>query len=381
MNETMAAVSDICETIKKKVDRAYIADCGKKKQAPEKLWRLWADTGLLGIGVPEEYGGSGGGVSEVVLAIDTLYQAGLELPYAIPNHMCRTTIIKHGTEAQKTRYLPPTITGEEYFAFAITEPDAGTNAFKIRTSAKRLPQGGYLLNGQKHYITNFVEANNALVVARTAPADPTNRTSGLSLFIMDTKSNGISTTQMDLGLNHPAKNYVVNFDDVAVPEESIISSEGRGLEALFDCLNPERLFASAMCVGFADHVLNRAVEYAKVRAPFGAPIGSYQSIQHPMAIAKARIEAARSMLYPAARKYDGGTNTGLQANMLKFLASDAFKDAAAIAMTTFGGAGIDMSQDIMPFYVKAKQLEVTPVNNNIILSFIAQQALGLPKSY
>jgi acyl-CoA dehydrogenase len=381
MNERMAAVRDICDVITKKIDRAYVADCARKKEMPEKLWRLWAETGLLGIGVPEEYGGVGGGVSEVVLANDLLHRAGLEMPHSTPNHMSRTSISKHGTEAQKQRYLPPTVTGKEYFAFAITEPDAGTNTFKIRTSAKRRPDGNYLLNGQKHFITGFAEANNALVVARTAPADKANRTAGISVFIVDTKSEGISTSLMDIAIHLPDRNYVVNCDDVVVPAENMLGAEGKGLEALFDCLNPERLFASAKNIGLADHVLNRAVEYAKVRAPFGAPIGSYQSIQHPMAIAKTRIEAARGMLYRAAEKYDEGGNIGLEANMVKFLVSDAFKDAAGIAMTAFGGASTDLSQDILPFYLRAKLSEVAPINNNVILSFIGQQALGLPKSY
>ncbi|MFY9328184.1 MAG: acyl-CoA dehydrogenase family protein, partial [Georgfuchsia sp.] len=186
---------------------------------------------------------------------------------------------------------------------------------------------------------------------------------------------------MDLAVYLPEKNYVVNFDDVVVPAENILGAEGRGIEALFDCLNPERLLVAAMNLGQADHVLNRAVEYAKVRAPFDAPIGSYQSVQHPMAIAKTRIEAARGMLYKAAQKYDEGKNIGLEANMVKYLSAEAFKCAADIAATAFGGSYADLSQDIIPFYLLAKLNENAPINNNIVLSFIAQQALGLPKSY
>lgn len=381
MTDVMKAVSDICDTIVKKVDRAYVLECAKKRQIPEKLWRLWADSGLLAIGLPEEYGGVGGRVSEVVLAHDLLHRAGLLMPTSVTNYMSRTPILKHGTEEQKRRYLPPTATGREYFAFAITEPDAGTNTFKIRTNAKRQPNGDYLLNGQKCFITGFVEATNALVVARTAPADDAARTSGLSLFIVDTKSKGISSSLIDIAVYLPEKNYVVNFDDVVVPAENILGCEGRGIEVLFDCLNPERLLIAAISVGLGDHVLNRAVEYAKVRAPFGAPIGSYQAVQHPMAIAKARIEAARAMLYLAAEKYDAGGNVGLETNMAKFLATDAFKAAADIAATSFGGSFADLSQDIVPFYLFAKLFESAPVNNNIVLSFIAQKALGLPKSY
>lgn len=379
--DAMKAVSDICDTIIKKVDRAYILECGKKREMPEKLWRLWADTGLLAIGLPEEYGGVGGRFSEVVLAHDLLHRAGLQLPMSVPNYMVRTPILKHGTEEQKRRYLPPTATGEAHYAFAITEPDAGTNTFKIRTNATRRANGDYLLNGQKCFITAWNESSYGLVVARTAPADPTARTSGLSLFIVDTKSKGVSSTLMEIAVYMAEKNYVVNFDDVVVPAENLLGAEGRGIEALFDCLNPERLLASAMSLGQADYILGRAVEYAKIRSPFGAPIGSYQSVQHPMAIVKARIEAARAMLYPAAAAYDEGGNVGLQANMVKWLSSDAFKSAADITATSFGGSFADLSQDIIPFYLLAKLNEVAPINNNIVLSYIAQNGLGLPKSY
>jgi alkylation response protein AidB-like acyl-CoA dehydrogenase len=381
MNESMKAVSEICDSIAKRVDRAYVFECAKKRERPEKLWRLWGETGLLAVGLPEEYGGMGGRTSEIVLAHDLLHRHGLLLGNTVTNHMVRFPLLKHGTAEQKQRYLPATATGKEYFAFAITEPDAGTNTFKIRTQAKRLANGDYILNGQKIYITGFVEANHALVVVRTAAADPVNRTSGLSLFIVDTKSEGITTTLMDIAVYLPERNYIVHFDDVVVPADNLLGNEGRGIEALFDCLNPERLLVGAMCVGLADYILNRAVEYAKVRAPFDAPIGSYQSVQHPMALAKTRIECARSMMYAAAARCDAGENISLEANMIKYLAVDAFKAAADIAMTTFGGSSVDLSQDIIPFYLLAKLFEVAPINNNVVLSFIAQQSLGLPKSY
>jgi len=380
ITDTMKAVQDTCDVIAKKLDRSYIAECGQKNQMRMKLWQLWAETGLLGMGVPEEYGGSGGGVSEVVLANDLLYRAGLDLPHTTTNAMSRATIVKHGTEAQKRKYLPPTVDGKENFAFAVTEPDAGTNTFKIRTNAKR-DGNNYVLNGQKYYITGFLEATNALVVARTSPADSANRTAGISLFIVNTKSEGISATPMKIGVHLPDRQYVVNFDNVRVPAENLVGIEGNGLAAMFDCMNPERLISGAKSLGFADHVLNRAVEYAKIRAPFGKPIGSYQSIQHGLALAKTRIEAARCMIYQAAALFDRGGEVGLQANMAKFLSADAFKAAADIAMTTFGGAAFDLSQDILPFYLRAKLAETAPVNNNAVLGFIGQQALGLPRSW
>jgi acyl-CoA dehydrogenase len=380
-SELSSAVRQICDTIAKKVDRSYVFECGRRRDRPDKLWRLWADTGLLGVGVSEQYGGLGGGLTEAALAHDLLHQHGLIMPETVTNHMVRVPLLKFGTEEQKRRYIPPTVTGEEFFAFAVTEADAGTNTFKIKTTARRQKSGSYLLNGQKIYITSFRESTHALVVARTSDPDKAARTSGLSLFIIDPNWAGISATMMDIGHYAPDKNYIVHFDDVSVPEANILGFEGRGIEALFDCLNPERLLTAALALGLADYTLGRGVEYAKVRAPFGQPIGAYQSVQHPMAMAKAHIEAARGMMYDACAKHDAGQNIGLEANMVKLLSTEAFKSAIDITMTTFGGASMDLSQDLIPFYVFAKLQEVAPVNNNIIKSFIAQQALGLPRSH
>jgi acyl-CoA dehydrogenase len=381
MSENADAIREICDSIIRRIDRSYVADCGKRNEMPQKLWDMWAESGLLSIGLPEEYGGSGGHLSDLVLALDILHQHALLLPVSVPNFMSREPLLRHATEAQKRRYLPPTATGEAFFSFGITEPDAGTNTFKIKTTAIRQPDGTFLLNGQKTYQTAFVESANCLLVARTEPYDPANRTKGISLFILDTKLPGISATQMDIGMYLPEKNYQTYFDNVVMPADALVGEEGKGLKILFDSLNPERLLVAAMNVGQADYCINRAVEYAKVRAPFDTPIGAYQAIQHPLARAKTYVEAARTMMYLAAEKHDRGENVGVEANMVKILSSEAFKMAAEIAMTTFGGAGVDVSQDILPFYIAAQNNTVAPVNNQIVLSFLAEKVLGLPKAY
>jgi acyl-CoA dehydrogenase len=381
MSDTSDAVREICAGIIKRVDRAYVAECGLKNEFPQKLWDQWVETGLLAMGLPEEYGGAGGSLHDIVLAIDLLHREGLLLPLAVPNFMSREPLLRHASEAQKRRYLPPTATGKEFFSFGITEADSGTNTFNIKTRAVRQPDGTYLLNGQKTYQTAFVESAHCLLVARTSSLDAADRKHGISLFILDTKLPGISATKMNIGMYLPEKNYQTYFDNVVLPPDSLVGEEGRGLNILFESLNSERLLVAAMNVGQADYVLNRAAEYAKIRAPFGQPIGAYQSIQHPMARAKTYIESARTMMYLAAQKHDRGEPMGLDANMVKILTSEAFKMAAEIAMTTFGGAGVDVSQDILPFYIAAQNNTVAPVNNQIVLSFIAEKALGLPKSY
>lgn len=381
MTEAMEAIREVCEGITKQVDRAYMAECGKKREAPHKLWKVMADSGLLAIGVPEEYGGAGGELSEVTYALDLLGRSGLLATRYVTSQMARTTIARHGSEEQKKLYLPRAATGDLFFAFAVTEAEAGTNSFKMRTRAERQPNGDYVLNGEKAFITGIHEADYVLIVARTAKLDPAERKSGISIFILDPKSKGVGLSVMDIALHMADKSFIVNLDNVVVPAKNMVGIEGKGLESLFDCLNPERLMAAGLQVGLADFVLNKGATYAKERAPFDKPIGIYQSVQHPMAAAKARIEAARALTYLATAKYDRGENAGMESNMVKYLSAEALKDAADIAVSTFGGAAMDLSQDVLPFYLWAKFSEIAPINKNVVLSSIAERSLGLPRSY
>jgi len=379
--DLMSVVEEICGEIASRTDRAAVAEAGRSKEIPAKLFELCGTTGLLGVGLPEEYGGVGGGVTESIYALELLHASGLQLPLMTPNTMSRVSVLKHGTEEQKREFLPPTTTGEGHFSFAITEPEAGTNTFKIRTNAVKHDDGSFLLNGGKHYITSFVESTACIVVARTAPHDPSNRTAGLTLFIIDPNWPGITATPMSIALYMPSKSYVVHFDDVRIPPGRILGTEGKGLAALFDCLNPERLVASAQNIGMATFVLNKAAEYARQRAPFDRPIGSYQSVQHPLAIAKTFAAGARALTYQAARSYDAGELPSLDTNMAKYLSSRAYSEAANAATNAFGGSFADIDQDIIPFFLQSKLNEIVPINNNVVLSYIGERGLGLPKSY
>lgn len=381
MSENLDAIHQLCKDIAKRVDRRYMAEQGRKREPADKLWDLWVESGLLGVALPEEYGGIGGDVTDLVHAIDRLGQEGLFLGNVVPNFMSRIPLLKHGTDDQKKALLPATASGEAVFSFAITEPDAGTNTFKIKTRARRQQDGSFLLTGTKHFITGFKASTHCLVVARTEAHEATARTQGLTLFILDPATPGITATEMDLGIHLPEKNYVVSFDDVRVPADGILGQEGRGVAVMFDCLNPERLMVTAANLGQADYVLRKAADHARVRAPFDAPIGSYQSVQHPMAVAKVNIEAARALLYRAAASFDEGGDIGLDVNMAKYLSSTAYVQATNAAAMAFGGGFADMEQDIIPFFLQAKLNEIAPVNNNIVLSHIAQNALNLPKSY
>jgi acyl-CoA dehydrogenase len=336
----------------------------------------------MAIGLPEEFGGVGGEFSEVILAIDLLYQAGLVMPAITTQFMARAAILKHGSEEQKRRFLQPSASGELLISAGITEPDSGSNLFKLRSSVKRLPSGDFLLNGTKTYQTGFVEAQYCQVVARSEGGDDyAARTKGLTMLMVDTKSPGISATKMDIQMFMPDRHYTVSFDDVVVPKENLLGNEGEAIKVLFDWLNPERLIGAANAVGQADYVLEKTAEYAKIRAPFRSPIGAYQAIQHPLAIAKSHNEAARLMMYDCARRFDLGEDVELQSGMVKWLTSESFTQATNIAMDTFGGASLDLSTDLLPFYLLAKLQEVAPVANNIVLNQIAEKAFGLPKSY
>jgi alkylation response protein AidB-like acyl-CoA dehydrogenase len=381
MSENLDAIRQLCADIAKRVDRKYMAEQGRKCEPATKLMDLWVETGLLGIALPEEYGGIGGDMTDLAYAIDLLGQEGLFLGNVVPNFMSRIPLIKYGTQEQKDSILPATASGEAVFSFAITEPDAGTNTFKIRTTALKQDDGSYVLNGTKHFITGFLDSTHCLVVARTEPYDPARRTKGITLFLVDPHAAGISTTQMDIGIHLPEKNYVVSFEDVRLPADSVLGEEGNGLGAMFDSLNPERMMVTAANIGQADYVLGKAADYARNRAPFDVPIGSYQSVQHPMAEAKVNIEAARALLYKATALFDKGGEVGLDANMAKYLSSNAYVQATNAAAMAFGGGFADMEQDIIPFFIQAKLNTVAPVNNNIVLSHIAQNALKLPKSY
>lgn len=381
MSEVLDDIRQVCDDIIKRIDRKHVADAGRANEVPQKLWDAWAETGLLGIGLPEEYGGIGGDITDLVHAIDWQASAGLNLQSAIPNFMSRIPVVKYGSDEQRKEILPATATGESRFSFAITEADAGSNTFKIRTTALKQEDGSYRLSGTKYYITGFLESEWCLVVARTSPYDPDNRTKGISVFLVRPDSPGIAASPMDIGIHKAEKQYSILFEDVVLPAGSMLGPDGAGLSVLFDCLNPERLIVAAINIGSADYVLKKAAEYASHRAPFDVPIGSYQAVQHPLAAAKANTEAARAYLYKTAAAYDRGERVGIEASTTKYLASMAISQATNASANVYGGGFADMDTDIIGFFLQAKLSELGPVNNSIVLSQIAQKSLGLPRSY
>jgi acyl-CoA dehydrogenase len=378
----LALVQEAIQGITKRFDRPYWLKCAREGRATHELWRAMAEAGLLGVGIPEAYGGFGGGVRETAALMEALSQAGMPPLFLVITGLSRTAILRHGSEAQKQAYIPPTVTGEKKFCFAITEPNAGTNTFKIQTLARQSINNTYLLNGQKIFISGANEADYMLVVARTTSfKEVSDRREGLSLFIVDAKSKGIELQPLNIAITAPEKQFIVFFSDVEVPAENLLGEEGHGIRYLFDALNPERLLAAATCVGIGDYALRKAVAYARERAPFDKPIGSYQALQHPLAYAKAHLEAARLMLYHACDVYDQGGVAGPESNMVKLLASEAAVEACNLAIQVHGGYGFDTDYDIITLWPLARLMEVAPLNNQMILNYIGEHVLGLPKSY
>lgn len=382
MNDDMRAMIDqVCDAVKRQVDRDYLAQCGRANRSPTRLWQAMVEGGLFGVGMPEEYGGTGGDITATIHALDQLGRAGLLPTRYVTTQMAMVTLARNASEAQKRQYLAPTIAGDLFWSFALTEADAGTNSFKIRTRAERQPNGDFIVNGAKMWITGIHEANWSILVARTSGFDADDRRVGMSAFIIDPKSPGITINPLDIGIHMADKSSEVVFDNVVVPGENLLGVEGRGLNALFDCLNPERLMAAGLNVGIADYILAKTADYAKVRAPFDTPIGGYQGVQVPMGHAKVRVESARALALQAAAKYARGEEAGLESNMAKAAAADAIMAAADIGMNTFGGAALDMQQDMIPFYLWAKFQEIAPINKNVTLCHIAMNSWNLPKSY
>ncbi len=373
-----AAVHEAATAVLSRLGRSYWLTVQEEDRPPRELMSALAEAGLLGLGVPEELGGSGGGLPEEAVLLETLGRHGIPLTQAVLNGFVRRVLLDHGTPEHIRRYVLPTATGEVLTSFALTEAESGTNAFAMRTRA-RADGGGWRVNGQKQFISGVEHASQLCLVARTD--DQRSGRAELSVFVLALPHEGISWTRMRTTATLPEHQYVVSFDDAFLPGETLVGGEGLGAQVIFSALNPERILASALAIGLGDHLLLKAVEYARVRAPFGAPIGGYQGVQHPLAKAFTELEAARMVNDEAARAYMRGENVGLFANMAKYLSSEAAYDAYDAVVQTFGGTAFDKDSDVMTFYEYIRLNRVAPLNNQSVLSFVAERALGLPRSH
>jgi alkylation response protein AidB-like acyl-CoA dehydrogenase len=352
-----------------------------------KTTDLWSDmgrNGYLGVSLPEEYGGGGGGIGDLAAVCEELAAQGCPLLMMIVSPaICGTVINRFGTTAQKQRWLPSIADGTLTMAFAITEPDAGSNSHKITTTARRA-DGGWVLNGRKIYISGVDEAGAVLVVARAEDA----RTGKLKpcLFVVPTDAPGFEYQPIDMEIVSPEKQFTVFIDDVRLPEDALIGdrdSTDAGIAQMFAGLNPERIMAASFATGLARFALDRATAYVTGREVFDAPIGSHQAVAHPLAQSKIEIELARLMTQKAAALYDAGDDmaAGEAANMAKYAAAEAACDTVDRAVQVHGGNGITSEYGMAGLLVAARATRIAPVSREMILNFVGSYTLGLPKSY
>ena len=354
-------------------DRAY----------PTEFVQALSDAGLLACLIPQEYGGSGLCLSDASAILTAIHENGCNAAACHAQMYTMGTLLRHGSEAQKTRYLPAIASGElRLQAFAVTEPTAGTDTSRITTSAVR-DGDNYILNGQKVWISRAQHSDLMILLARTTPRDQVSkRADGLSVFIVDMKraqQQGMTVKPIATMINHATTE--IFFDDVPVPAENLIGEEGKGFKYILSGMNAERILIASECIGDARWFIKTASDYANDRQVFGRPIGQNQGIQFPIARAFAQTEAAELMVQKAARLYDAGAACGAEANMAKMLASEASWAAGEACMQTHGGFGLAQEYDVERKWRETRLYQIAPISTNLILAYLGQHVLGMPRSY
>ncbi len=362
----------------------------KERRYPPELWDALAEMGFMGSLVPEEYGGSGLGLTGLVLGLEELGSAGFgSNTLMVLTGMDALCILRNGAPELKRRFLPGIATGKLKFCFAITEPDAGSNSFRISTLAERKGDG-YEITGSKVFITGVDVTDYMLLVTRTTPyrevrARELPKAHGFSLFVVPTDAPGLEKRKLPMHGIEGHNQFLLFFDKVRVPAENLVGREDRGAEALFNSLNPERILAAASSCGTTAYLLRRACEYARERKVFGdRPIGAYQGLAHPLAEARIELDAVRLLTYRAAWAFDRGDPppvVGTYANMAKYMAAELGVKAADRAIETLGGYGFSEEYEIIHAWEGTRLLRTAPISREMILNFVAEHVLELPRSY
>ena len=360
----------------------YWRGLDRTKSYPEAFVKALTEAGWLSILIPEAYNGGGLGIAAASIVLEEIHHAGGNAAACHAQMYMMGTLLRHGSEVQKQAYLPHIASGQlRLQAFGVTEPDAGSDTTSIRTRAER--QGDrYVINGQKVFTSRAEYSDLMLLLARTAPYDPQRRAEGLSIFLVDLREafgRGLQIQPLETMLNHATTQLF--FDDLEIPAENLIGEEGQGFRYLLDGLNAERILIAAECIGDGRWFIDRASAYATQRQVFDRPIGANQGVQFPLAAAYANIEAGALMTLKAARLFDAGQPCGAEANMAKLLASEASWQAANACLDAYGGYGFATEYDVERKFRETRLYKIAPVNNNLILAYLAHNILGLPKSY
>jgi alkylation response protein AidB-like acyl-CoA dehydrogenase len=368
---------------------AYYAAKAQAREPCTELWQALGDAGFIGVNLPEEYGGGGGGLAELAIVCEETAGQGCPLTLLlVSSGVSAEVIARYGSAEQKQRWLPGIAAGTSKIVFAITEPDAGSNTHKLSTTATRGGDGsdsdGWILRGTKYYISGVNEAEAILVVARTGPRAAEHETTGhgrLSLFVVPTDAPGLVARPLPVDVMLPEQQFTLHFDDVRVGADAMVGAEGDGLRQVFHGLNPERITGAANGVGVARYALRRAAEYARTRTVWDEPLGSHQGVAHPLAKAAIETELAALMTRKAAWQHDHGMSAGEASNMAKYAAAEAAIAAVDQAIQTHGGNGVSTEYGLIPLWGLVRLLRIAPVNREMVLNYVAQHTLGLPRSY
>jgi acyl-CoA dehydrogenase len=375
-DDLRAGVREVCE----RFDGAYWRSL-EPDSYPEEFVSALTEAGFLGALVPEEYGGGGASLTEASVILEEVSASGGNPSACHAQMYIMGTLLRHGSEEQKQRYLPGIADGSlRLQAFGVTEPGAGSETTRIRTRAERVPEG-WRINGQKIWTSRALYSDLMILLARTTPYDELEKkTEGLSVFVFDMRDlPGLTIKPIRTMMNHNTTE--VFFDDVLIPADSLVGDEGRGFRYILDGMNAERILIASECIGDGRFLLDRAVAYANQREVFGGPIGANQGVQFPLAKAYAQLCAANLVRFDAAAKFDSGQKCAAEANMAKLLASEASWAAANASLDAHGGFGFAVEYDIERKFRETRLYQVAPINNNLVLAYLGQHALGLPKSY
>ena len=374
-----AAVYELC----KQYSPAYWQELDAKREYPDALVNDLTKAGYLAVLIPQEYGGAGLGIMEGALILEEINRSGGNAGACHAQMYIMGTVLRHGSDEQKNTYMPKIATGElRLQAFGVTEPNAGSDTTKLQTTAIRKGDK-YVVNGQKMFISRVLQSDLMLLLARTTPVDQVKKkTDGLSVFLIDIrhlKGKGLEVRPLKMMMNHSTN--ALFFDNVEIPADSLIGQEGKGFSYILDGMNAERILVASDSLGDARWFIEKAVAYSSQRVIFGKPIGANQGVQFPIAKAHMAIEAADLMRTKAARMFDAGIPCGPEANMAKYLAAKASWEAANAAIQFHGGFGFAAEYDVERKFRETRLYQVAPISTNLILAYVAEHVLGLPRSF
>ncbi|MFK7751831.1 MAG: acyl-CoA dehydrogenase family protein [Sedimentitalea sp.] len=374
------AVAKLCDDF----PNAYWNTCDKADEYPAEFVKTLTQSGFLGALIPEEFGGSGLPLSAACAVLETIHERGCNAAACHAQMYTMGTVLKHGSDAQKQAYLPKIASGElRLQAFGVTEPTTGSDTTQLKTRAEKRGNDAYVVNGQKVWTSRAFESDLMLLLARTTPAaEVTKRSDGMSVFLIDMRAalgNGLELRKIDAMINH--NTCEVFIDNLQIPADTLVGQEGKGFKYIVDSMNAERILIASECIGDAKFFIRKAAEYANERKVFGGPIGANQGIQFPIAQAYAQAQAAELMVRKAAAMFDAGQKAAAEANMAKLLAADASWNAAEVCMQVYGGFAFAREYGIERKWREARLYQTAPISKNMILGYLGQHVLGMPRSY